>query len=341
MSAAMNRKITLAAWPVGVPAESDFKLVEEPVPEPGPGQMLCRTVYLSLDPYMRGRMTQGKSYAASLQIGDVIVGETVSEVVSSNLDGFEPGDLVLTFTGWQDYAVSDGREVRKIDPSHAPISTALGVLGMPGMTAYTGLSEIGKPQPGETVVVSAAAGAVGAVVGQIAQIQGARTIGIAGGADKCAYVVDELGFDAGIDYKSDNFADALNNACPDGVDVYWENVGGKVTKTVWPLLNPFSRVPVCGLISFYNLTELPTGPDPTPALMRSVLVNRINIRGFIVTDFADQQAEFLEHVAAWIADGRLKYREDIVDGLENAVTAFQGLMQGKNFGKLLVKVSGD
>ena len=339
MTATNNRKITLAARPVGQPADSDFKLVAEPVPEPGPEQMLCRTVYLSLDPYMRGRMNEGKSYAATLDIGEVILGETVSEVVSSNLADFKSGDLVLTANGWQEYAISDGREVRKIDPNAAPISTALGVLGMPGMTAYTGLAEIGKPQPGETVVVSAASGAVGAVVGQLAKTHGARAVGIAGGPDKCAYIVDELGFEAGIDYKADNFKDALKSACPDGVDVYWENVGGVVTNTVWPLLNPFSRVPVCGLISYYNATELPAGPDLSPVLMRSVLVNRINIRGFIVYDFADKRQEFAQYMSQWIADGRIKYREDVVEGLENAVAAFQGLLQGKNFGKWLVKVS--
>jgi NADPH-dependent curcumin reductase len=335
----MNRQIVLAARPQGEPKESDFRLVETPVPEPGPGQVLLRTLYLSLDPYMRGRMSAGPSYAAATEINDVMGGATVCRVEASHLSDFKVGDIVEAYTGWQEYALSDGRGVRKLDPNLAPISTALGVLGMPGMTAWTGLMNIGQPKAGETLVVAAASGAVGSVVGQLAKIKGCRTVGIAGGERKCKYVVDELGFDACIDHRRPDFAEALAEACPKGIDIDFENVGGPVFDAVLPLLNTFARVPVCGLIAHYNATELPTGVDRVPLLMRQVLTKRLTLRGFIVSDFANQQPDFLAEVGPLVRDGRIKYREDIVDGLENAPRGLIGLLRGENFGKMLVRVA--
>lgn len=339
--AARNRRIVLAARPVGAPKDSDFRLEAATVPDPKDGEILIKTVYLSLDPYMRGRMNAGKSYATALEIGDVMVGGTVSQVVSSNNPAFAVGDIVEGRTGWQEYAVTTGKELRKIDPNLAPISTALGVLGMPGMTAYTGLMNIGDPKPGETVVVAAASGAVGSIVGQIAKIKGCRAVGIAGSQDKCDYVVNGFGFDACLNHRDPGFEDALAKACPDGIDVYFENVGGLVWQAVLPLLNPFARVPVCGLIAHYNATGLPEGPDRSPQIMFNVLTKRLTLRGFIVTDFADQQQEFLDTVGPWVSSGQIKYREDFADGLENAPAAFQGLLRGENFGKLVVRVSED
>jgi NADPH-dependent curcumin reductase CurA len=336
-----NRQILLASRPVGEPKPDDFTLVETPIPAPGPGQALLRTLWLSLDPYMRGRMNDSKSYAKPVALGEVMVGGTVARVEASTLPGFAVGDIVEGRTGWQDYALSDGVGLRKVDPSLAPISTALGVLGMPGMTAYTGLLNIGQPKPGETVVVAAASGAVGSLVGQIARLKGARAVGLAGGRDKCDYVTGELGFDACLDHRSPTLKADLAAACPDGIDVYFENVGGAVWDAVFPLLNPFARIPVCGLIAHYNATSLPEGPNMVPALMRSVLSNRLTIRGFIVFDFAAQEPEFLNSVSAWLRDGKVRHREDIVDGLENAPGAFIGLLKGRNFGKLLVRVAPD
>lgn len=341
MSEQANRQIVLAARPEGAPKDSDFDLVESPITEPGDGEVLCRTIYMSLDPYMRGRMNDTKSYVPPVQIGEVMTAGAVSEVMASNNDRFAAGDIVCGLTGWQEYSIGDGRGLRKVDPAIAPISTAVGVLGMPGMTAYTGLLNIGQPKEGETLVVAAASGPVGATVGQIAKIKGCRAVGIAGSDEKCAFVTDELGFDACLNHRDAGFADALAAACPDGIDIYWENVGGAVFEAVLPLLNPFSRVPVCGMIAHYNATSLPEGPNKIPILMRQVLTNRILIRGFIVFDFADQEGEFLEAVSGWIRDGRLQYREDVVDGLENAVAAFQGLLDGKNFGKLVVRVGSE
>ena len=339
----VNRQIQLVERPTGFPTRENFRLVEAPVPEPGPGEMLCRTIYLSLDPYMRGRMNAGPSYAPAVELGDVMAGATVSQVVTSQLQAYRPGDIVLTTNGWQEYAVSDGQGVRIIDPDLAPISTALGVLGMPGLTAYVGLLDIGRPQSGETVVVSAASGAVGAVVGQVARaaVKDCRVVGVAGSKEKCDYVVDTLGFDACVIHRSDTLADDLKAVCPDGIDVYFENVGGKVFDAVLPLLNTFARVPVCGRIANYNLTGPPVGPDQTPALMGQVLVKRLTLRGFIIFDHADRSPAFHRDVSEWIRRGAVKYREDIVEGLDSTVTAFQGLLEGKNFGKLLVRVSDD
>ena len=336
-----NRQIRLAARPVGEPVPSDFALAEAPIPQAGPGEILLKTLFLSLDPYMRGRMNDARSYAASVELGQVMVGGTVSRVVQSQHPGFSPGDIVEGRTGWQEYALSTGEGLRLVDPALGPISTALGVLGMPGMTAYAGLLNIGQPKPGETVVVAAASGAVGSLVGQIARLKDARAVGIAGGRDKCDYVTGALGFDACLDHRSPTFKAELARACPHGIDVYFENVGGAVWDAVFPLLNPFARVPVCGLIAQYNATSLPDGPNMVPAMMRSVLTNRLTLRGFIVSDFASQQEEFLTVVGRWLRDGKVKHREDIVDGLEHAPAAFIGLLKGRNFGKLLVRVAPD
>ncbi|MEI9982359.1 MAG: NADP-dependent oxidoreductase [Aliidongia sp.] len=341
MARDINRQICLAARPAGEPKPDDFKLVEAPIPEPGPGQMLLKTLWLSLDPYMRGRMNDTKSYAKPVAIGEVMVGGTVSRVVSSNHPGFQPGEIVEGRTGWQDYALSTGQDLRKVDPALGPISTALGVLGMPGMTAYTGLLNIGQPKPGETVVVAAASGAVGSLVGQIARLKGARAVGLAGGRDKCDYVIGELGFDACLDHRSPTLKADLAAACPDGIDIYFENVGGAVWDAVFPLLNLFARIPVCGLIAHYNATSLPEGPNMVPALMRSILSNRLIMRGFIVYDFASQEQEFLTAVSSWLRDGKIRHREDIVDGLDQAPAAFIGLLKGRNFGKMLVRVAAD
>jgi len=335
----MNRQIVLASRPVGEPKTSDFNLVEGVPREPDAGEVLCRTIYLSLDPYMRGRMSAAKSYAKPVEVGDVMEGGVVGEVLNSSFDGINVGDLVVGPGGWQEYFTLPGASVRKIDSDRAPISTALGVLGMPGMTAYVGLKNIGKPQPGETVAVAAASGAVGSVVGQIAKIKGARAVGIAGSAEKCRFVIDELGFDDCINHTDPDFEEKLRDACPDGIDVYFENVGGPVFKAALRLLNPFARVPVCGVIAHYNDTALPEGPDWTSLILRSALVKRLTIRGFLVFDYADQEIEALEQLAQWISEGRLKYREDFVSGLEVAPEAFIGLLKGKNFGKLIIEVS--
>jgi NADPH-dependent curcumin reductase len=332
--APVNRQIVLKSRPAGAPVLDNFALVEAPVPQPADGEVLMRTLYLSLDPYMRGRMSDAKSYAKPAALGEPMVGGTVGEIAASRNPKFAAGDIVLGAGGWQDYAISNGAGLRKLDPAAAPVSTALGVLGMPGMTAYAGLLEIGKPKPAETVVVAAASGAVGSVVGQIAKIKGCRAVGIAGGADKCRFVVETLGFDACVDHRAGGFREALAAACPAGIDIYFENVGGAVQQTVWPLLNDFARIPVCGLIAQYNATTPLPGPD-----MFSVLRKRLTLRGFIVSDFAARQADFLRDAGEWVRDGRLKYREDVVEGLENAPAAFLGMLQGKNFGKMLAKVA--
>jgi NADPH-dependent curcumin reductase len=338
MQPTKNRRVVLAARPKGEPKDSDFRMEQAEVPSPGDGQVLLRTLYLSLDPYMRGRMNAGPSYAAPVEINGVMEGGTVSEVVESKWSLLSAGDIVLSYSGWQEYAVAKPGGLRKLDPSLAPVSYAVGVLGMPGMTAYTGLLNIGQPKQGETVVVAAAAGAVGSVVGQIAKIKGCRAVGVAGGQEKCDFVRDELGFDACVDHRSSTFAQDLKAACPKGIDVYFENVGGEVLQAVMPLLNLFARIPVCGLIAYYNATEAPAGPDRTPMMMGAVLTKRLTFRGFIVSDFNSQYGEFLRDMTTWLGEGKIKYREDIVEGLENAVSAFQGLLRGKNFGKLLVRV---
>jgi len=333
------RRFLLASRPVGEPKASDFRLEEFPVPAPGPGQILVRTLYLSLDPYMRGRMSDAPSYAAPVPLGGVMEGGTVGEVIASNNPAFAVGDIVLGRTGWQTHALSDGANLRKVDPSLAPVSTALGVLGMPGMTAYAGLLEVGQPKTGETLVVAAASGAVGSIVGQIAKIKGLRVVGIAGGPDKCRFVKDELHFDDCIDHRAADLPGRLRAACPNGIDVYFENVGGPVLDAVLPLLNTFARVPICGTIAHYNDTAPPPGPDRLPAVWRMILTKRLTVRGLLVTDFAHLHDDFLRDVSAWLKEGRIRYREDIVDGFENAPRALIGLLRGENFGKLLVRVA--
>jgi len=340
--ATANRRVLLKSRPVGEPKPTDFEIVDAPLPKPGDGEVLIRTIWLSLDPYMRSRMNDVKSYSAPVELGGVMTGGTVGEVVESRSPAFSPGDFVLSYGGWQTHHVAKASAQPgpfgplKLDPKIAPISTALGVLGMPGMTAYVGLYDIGQPKAGETVVVSAAAGAVGSAVGQLAKIRGARAVGIAGSPDKCEYVVKELGFDACVSYRSSDLVAALKDACPKGIDVYFDNVGGDVLKAVLRLVNPFARIPLCGLISQYNATEMPPGPNWAP-----VLVNRLTVRGFIVSDHADRLPAFLADASRWVREGRLKYREDIVEGLDQAPRAFIGLLSGKNLGKMLVKVGED
>jgi NADPH-dependent curcumin reductase CurA len=338
-SPSINRRIVLAARPQGAPTLQDFRLEEAPVPTPSEGEVLLRTVYLSLDPYMRGRMSDRPSYAPPLALGEVMVGGTVSRVVASKHPSFREGDLVSGAAGWQDYALSDGQELMALGDTTHP-SYALSVLGMPGFTAYHGLLNIGEPKPGETVVVASASGAVGAVVGQIAKLKGARAVGIAGGADKCRYVVEELGFDVCLDRYDPQFAKQLADACPGGIDVYYENVGGAVFDAVLPLLNIGARVPVCGIIAHYNDKALPPGPDRLPMLMNILLYKRIRAQGFIILDhYADGFAPFYRDMTAWVGDGKVKLREDMVDGLENAPSALIGLLEGKNFGKVVVRVA--
>jgi NADPH-dependent curcumin reductase CurA len=334
-----NRRIVLAARPVGEPKPGDFRLVREAAPQPGPGQALLKTRWLSLDPYMRGRMNAGKSYAAPVEIGDVMPGGTIGEVVASNVPTLAVGDHVVGYGGWQDYALTSGKNPHKVGTNGIAETAYLGILGMPGRTAYVGLDEIGKPKPGETVVVAAASGPVGSMVGQIAKIRGCRAVGIAGGAEKCRFVKDELGFDAAIDHRAADFPDRLKAACPDGIDVYFENVGGAVWQAVLPLLNTHARVPLCGLVSSYNATEPPPGPDRSPAMMRTLLSSRVTIRGFIVSDFAEEAHAFLGEAETWVTEGRIKYREHVVEGLENAPAGLIGLLKGANFGKTVVKVS--
>ncbi len=336
-----NTRILLASRPHGEPTSDNFTIESAPIPTPGEGEVLLRTIYLSLDPYMRGRMSTAKSYAAPVEIGDVMEGGTVAEVVESNDDSLRPGDIVLAYLGWQAYGVASAKHVRKLDPAQAPVSTALGVLGMTGFTAYAGLLEIGKPQPGETVVVAAAAGPVGSAVGQIARIKGARAVGIAGGPDKVSWL-EELGFDVALDHRSPTFVDDLKAAVPDGIDVYFENVGGHVWDAVLPHLNTYARVPVCGLVAHYNDTELPPGPDRSARLMTTILTKSLTVRGFIQTEFVKAHyAAFQSDAAGWLRDGSLRHREDVVEGLENAPEAFAGLLKGKSFGKLLVQVGPD
>ncbi len=333
-----NHRIRLNSRPVGAPTAENFLFDEVPLEAPGEGQVLLRTLYLSLDPYMRGRMSDAKSYAKPVEIGEVMVGATVSEVIESNSPDFDPGDIVLGYGGWQEYSIEYASQLRRIDPEIAPVSTALGVLGMPGFTAYAGLLEIGMPKPGETVAVAAASGPVGSVVGQIANIVGATSVGIAGGPAKVNHL-KELGFDIVLDHRSPTFKEDLAEAVPQGIDVYFENVGGKVFEAVLPLLNTFARVPVCGLVSSYNLTELPPGPDRTGLLMSTILRRSLTVRGFIQTEFVDRLGEkFMDDMSTWIQEGKIRYREDIRTGLDRAPEYFNELLTGGNFGKMVVAV---
>ncbi len=330
-----NRQIVLATRPDGMAKASDFRLVETPLPSPGAGEALIRVIYLSVDPYMRGRMSDLASYAAPIPIGGVIVGDTVGEVVESRDPALAPGDLVEAHLGWQAYGVYKARACRKLDPNAAPIATALGVLGMPGLTAYHGLIEVGRPRPGETVFVSGAAGAVGSAVGQIARIAGCRAVGSAGGPTKTRHLTADLGFDGAIDYRSETDLNAaLARACPGGIDVYFDNVGGPITDAVLGHINLRARVVICGQIAGYNQR----GKEMGPRNLWQLIVKRARIEGMLVTDFADRDEAARQRLAGWIRDGRLKYREDIVDGLENAPAAFARLFTGENLGKQLVRV---
>jgi len=331
-----NRQITLAARPQGYPKESDFRLVVTPVPEPAEGECLVQGLYLSVDPYMRGRMREAASYAPPVPIGGVMAGGVVGRVIETRHEKFKKGDLVVGDLGWQEYAVAPGDQLHKADPHAAPVPTALGVLGMPGLTAYFGFLDICDPQPGETVVVSGAAGAVGSTVGQIAKIKGCRAAGVAGSDEKIRWITEDLGFDAGFNYKTVNdYAGRLKQLCPDGIDCYFDNVGGPVTDAVFELLNEKARVAVCGQISQYNQEKF----DPGPPLWRYI-IKRLKVQGFLVFDYADRYQEGLNQLTSWVQSGRLKYRHNIAEGIENAPKAFIGMLKGENIGKQLVKLAG-
>jgi NADPH-dependent curcumin reductase CurA len=339
-SSTVNRRFVLAQRPEGEPDDNTLRLETGDIPKPASDQMLLRNEYLSLDPYMRGRMSSAPSYAAPVVLGEVMVGGTISQLVSSNVDGFSAGDWVVAFGGWQDYALSDGNGVINLGKKPKRPSRALGVLGMPGLTAWAGLTQIGEPKAGETLLVAAASGPVGATVGQIGKILGCHVIGVAGGEKKCRHVVDTLGFDACIDYKADGFADALKTAVPNGIDIYFENVGGAVFDAVLPHLNPASRIPLCGLISQYNATSLPAGPDRMGYLMGQLLRKRITMRGFIVfDDFGHLYPEFATQMTAWVEAGKIEYREEMIAGMEAAPAAFVGLLRGEAFGKRVIHLS--
>jgi NADPH-dependent curcumin reductase CurA len=328
-----NKRVVLASRPKGWVSEDNFRIETAPVPRPREGEVLVRNLWLSLDPYMRGRMNDVKSYAAKQELGEVMVGGTAGEVIESKHPKFAAGDKVLGAFGWQQYGVSDGKGLNKVDAGRVPLPAYLGVLGMPGVTAWVGLLDLCQPKAGETVVVSAASGAVGSVVGQIAKIKGCRAVGIAGGRKKCDYVAGELGFDACVDYKAGDVGEALKAAVPEGIDCYFENVGGEILDAVLRRMNPFSRIAVCGLISQYNATD-PYGVKN----IQSILVNRIKVQGFIVSDRLELWPKALAELAGWVASGKIKYRETVTEGLENAPRAFIGLLKGENFGKQLVKL---
>ncbi|MBU1194351.1 MAG: NADP-dependent oxidoreductase [Proteobacteria bacterium] len=335
-----NRRIVLASRPFGKPVPENFRLEKVPVVQPEEGQVLLQTQYLSLDPYMRGRISDAKSYAEPVGLGEVIVGATVCQVVASKHPKYKEGDWVVGYSGWQDYMISNGAGLMPLGKDPQNPSYALGIMGMPGFTGYMGLMDIGQPREGETIVVAAATGPVGATVGQTGKIKGCRVVGVAGGSEKCQYAKEVLGFDDCIDHRSEDFARQLKAACPDGIDIYFESVGGKVFDAVLPLLNTKARIPLCGLISQYNLTRLPEGPDRSSALMSAFLVNRVKIQGFIVfDDYGPRYPEFAKQMSQWLAEGKIKYREHVVDGLENAPEAFIGLLEGKNFGKLVIRVN--
>jgi len=336
-----NKRYILVERPTGMPDETHLKLDEQPVPVPGDGQVLLKTIYMSLDPYMRGRMNAGASYATPVGIGQPMTGQTISQVLHSNSPKFAEGDFVLSANGWQTHAVAIADTLYRLDPDQAPISTGVGVLGMPGFTAYVGMKEFGKPKAGETVVVSAAAGAVGQAVGQIAKMQGCRVVGVAGAQDKCEHEVKEYGFDACVNYKDEDFEEQLKAACPQGVDVYFENVGGRVFDAVMTLVNDFARIPVCGRIAHYNQSKLPEGPDRLIPFIGQILIKRLMFRGFIQSDHLELLPEFRREMAQWVKAGKVRYQEDIVDGFENTISAFQGLLQGRNRGKMLIRVSED
>jgi NADPH-dependent curcumin reductase CurA len=328
--------VVLRRRPRGEPSADDFEIQEDPIPAPGPGEVVTRTIWLSIDPYMRGRLREEQTYAVAIQIGEVMTGETVGEVVASNHPDFAVGDVAVGARGWQTHAISKGDHLVKIDRHGAPLSAYLGVLGMPGATAYAGITEICKPKAGETMVVSAASGAVGSVAGQLARRAGARVVGVAGGPEKCLWVQDSLGFDACVDHRSHDLRTELRSECPDGIDAYFENVGGLVQAAVFEQLNPFARVAMCGMVSQYNEREFPPGPN-----LGFVVGKRILIQGFIVSDRPERLTEWRKLAAPLVADGGLIYREDVHEGLENAPDALVAILSGQNFGKLLVRVGAD
>ncbi|WP_377891619.1 NADP-dependent oxidoreductase [Alkalihalobacillus sp. R86527] len=332
---AKQQQIQLAKRPEGMPSDEHFNFVETAIPSPENGEVLLKTLYLSVDPYMRGRMTDAKSYVAPFQLDEAINGGVIAEVIQSKSESFKEGDVVIGHLGWQEYSVAAEDNVRKVDPEAAPVSTHLGVLGMPGLTAYFGLLDIGQPQEGETVVVSGAAGAVGSVVGQIAKIKGCRVVGIAGSDEKVDYITNTLGFDEGINYKTSNVYEALKNACPNGIDVYYENVGGEIGDAAISLLNKFARIPVCGAISSYNKKEQDLGPRVQTKLIKSSAL----MKGFVVADYANRYQEGAEALGKWLKEGQLTYEETIVEGFNRVPDAFLGLFQGKNLGKQIVKVA--
>ncbi len=329
----VRRSILLKRRPNGAPRRADFEMREDAIPAPGAGEVVTRTIWLSIDPYMRGRLSDRKSYAPPVQIGEVMTGETVGEIIASTVPGFALGDIVVGARGWQTHAVARPEQLAKLDRHGPPLSAYLGVLGMPGATAYSGMTEIGRPKSGETVVISAASGAVGSVAGQLAKRAGARVVGIAGGAEKCIFVQEELNFDDCVDHRSMDLKAELESACPNGIDVYFENVGGRVQAAAFDLLNPFARVVMCGMVSQYNDPELSPGPN-----LMFVVGKRVLIQGLIVSDKPERFAEWRSLAKPWVAEGSLRYREDVVDGLENAPDALAGILGGKNFGKLLVRV---
>lgn len=340
------KRIVLARRPAGAPVDEDFRLEDGPLPTPGEGEVLVRVHYMSLDPYMRGRMDDAKSYATPVPVDGTMEGGAVGEVIASNHPQFAPGDFAFGMFGWATHGVQPGNMIRKLDPAHGPITTALGVLGMPGFTGWFGLTEYGRPKEGETVVVAAATGPVGSMVGQIAKARGCRVVGVAGGAEKCAMAVDTFGFDECLDHRAcadgREMRAALAEACPDGVDIYFENVAGKVLEGVLPLLNVGGRVPVCGMISWYNAGALGGNAggekDQLPKLWRTILVNRLHVHGFIISDHWNRYPEFLKEVGPMVGSGQVKFVEDIAEGLENAPQAFMGMLLGKNKGKQIVKV---
>jgi len=339
-----RRSIHLAERPKGKPTDANFRLEEQPLADPGDGEVAIRVIWLSLDPYMRGRMDAGPSYADPVPVDGVMTGQTVGEVIASNADGFAAGDIVTGATGWVSHAVMDAKELRKLDPSLAPVQSALGVLGMPGMTAWTGLTDIMEQREGETIAISAATGAVGSVAGQIAKARGCRVIGIAGGSEKCAFATDTLGFDACIDHHAMTdgkaMAEALAKAAPDGIDGYFENVGGKTLAGIIPNMAEGGRIAVCGMVAWYSGDNLSEGL-PLPVLWRTILTRRLRVRGFIVMDHYDRFDAFVSDVAPLVRSGKLHYREDVTDGLENAPAAFMDMLTGGNFGKALVRVGPD
>ncbi len=338
MNKYMSCEIVLRSRPIGIPVESDFGIVEVPVGQPADGEVLVHNIYVSVDPYMRGRMIDRKSYTPTFQLGETIIGGCVGQIISSKTDRFQVGEYVMGYAGWREYFLSDGSDLTRVDPSAVPIQAYLGVTGMPGMTAYIGLLDIGQPKENETVYVSAASGAVGSIVCQIAKIKGCRVVGSAGSDRKVAWLIDELGIDSAFNYKKATSLTAeLGNQCPDGIDIYFENVGGEHLEAVLTHMNPFGRIPVCGMISQYNATEV----QPGPRNMTSIIGKRLLLQGFIVSDHYDQLPKFMGDMLGWIRDDQIKWKETIFEGIENTPKAFIGLFTGENLGKMLVRVGLD